>query len=56
MASEEVADGLVQWPETRALIAERLGPTALAVAEENAAKLREQLGLLGMQVPEGTSR
>src|SRR5205807_7641812 len=35
VATPELADGLVQWPETRALIEERLGPTALAVAEEN---------------------
>jgi hypothetical protein len=52
VASPEVADGLVQWPETRALIEERLGPTALAVAEENAARLGEQFRLLGMQLPE----
>jgi hypothetical protein len=51
VATPELADGLVQWPQTRALIAERLGPTALAVAQENVEKLREQLRLLGMQVP-----
>src|SRR5262249_37371553 len=33
----EVADGLLQWPETRALIEARLGPTALVVSEEGAA-------------------
>jgi hypothetical protein len=52
VASPEVADGLVQWPETAALIAARLGPTALAVEEENAARLREQFRLLGLQLPE----
>jgi hypothetical protein len=48
-ATEEMADGLMQWPATRDLIEARLGPTALAVAEENAARLREQLRLLGME-------
>jgi hypothetical protein len=48
VASEEIADGLMQWPATRELIQERLGPTALAVAEEDADKLREQLRRLGM--------
>jgi hypothetical protein len=51
VASPEVADGLLQWPETRALIAQRLGPTALAVAEANAARLCEQFRLLGMPLP-----
>ncbi len=46
----ELADGLVQWPETRALIEERLGPTALAVSDENAPRLREQLVLLGIRL------
>jgi hypothetical protein len=52
VSSPEVADGLVQWPQTRALIEERLGPTALTVAQQNVGKLREQLQLLGMQMPE----
>ena len=50
VANEETADGLMQWPATRALIESRLGPTALAVSPENAAKLREQLQTLGMTV------
>jgi hypothetical protein len=44
----EVADGLMQWPATRELLQARLGPTALVVAEENLAALRESLGLLGI--------
>jgi hypothetical protein len=48
VATEEMADGLVQWPATRELIETRLGPTALVVTEENAEKLREQLRLLGL--------
>jgi hypothetical protein len=48
--AEELADGLEQWPQTRELIAERLGPTALAVAEENVATLRERLREGGIQL------
>ncbi len=50
VATPELADGLVQWPGTRSLIEERLGPTALAVAEENVKTLRERIGQLGMVV------
>jgi hypothetical protein len=52
VATHEMAEGLMQWPQTRALIEDRLGPTALVVAEENVAKLREQLGVLGLALPE----
>jgi hypothetical protein len=48
VATPELADGLVQWPETRALIDERLGPTALAVADGDVGPLREQLRRLGI--------
>jgi hypothetical protein len=50
VASEEIADGLMQWPETRALIAERLGPTALAIAEADVAPLRERLRETGIEL------
>jgi hypothetical protein len=50
--SEELADGLWQWPETRALLHARLGPTALAVAEDKANELREQLRALGLRLPD----
>jgi hypothetical protein len=48
VATPEIADGLVQWPGTRSLIEERLGPTALAVPEDNVELLRERLGTLGI--------
>jgi hypothetical protein len=48
--SAEVADGLQQWPETRALIEGRLGPTALVIAEENTAALRARLDALGIKL------
>src|SRR5262249_45030771 len=50
VATAEAADGLMQWPETRALIEARLGPTALVVAEEQAQPLRECLGRLGVKL------
>jgi hypothetical protein len=50
--TRELADGLVQWPASRSLILERLGPTALVVAEENAAVLRERMQALGVKVQE----
>jgi hypothetical protein len=48
--SAEMADGLMQWPQTRSLIEMRLGPTALAVAEEHVEALRERLEALGVTV------
>ncbi len=52
VADEELADGIEQWPQTRELIEERLGPTALVVAEENAAALRERLSVAGIALTE----
>jgi hypothetical protein len=46
----EMADGLMQWPGTRSLIATRLGPTALAVDQEHVATLQERLAGLGVQL------
>jgi hypothetical protein len=48
--AEELADGLMQWPATRALIVERLGPTSLVVAEESVGVLRERLQELGVSI------
>jgi hypothetical protein len=50
VADEELADGIVQWPQTRELIEDRLGPTALVVAEENVAALRERLSTAGIEL------
>ncbi|AWM41675.1 hypothetical protein GobsT_72410 [Gemmata obscuriglobus] len=46
----EIADGLVQWPGTRALVAERLGPLAVSVAEDQLAAFREALKEIGVRV------
>ncbi len=48
----EIADGLEQWPDTRSLLAGRLGPTALVVAEEHTAALRARLAALGIELQE----
>jgi hypothetical protein len=50
VASEAVADGLMQWPPARGLIAARLGPTALSVSEEALDELRRLLAQLGMRL------
>jgi hypothetical protein len=52
LATAELADGLLQWPPTRPLIAERLGPTALVVAEEHLAALRQRLAEAGITLAE----
>jgi hypothetical protein len=50
VASPELADGLLQWPQTRSLIADRLGPTALAIDEEHIEPLRQRLGEIGIAI------
>jgi hypothetical protein len=55
VAAAEVADGLLQWPPTRALIADRLGPTALVVEEENLEALRQRLGEAGITLTDAAS-
>jgi hypothetical protein len=48
VADEELADGLEQWPQTRELIAQRLGPTALVVEEANVDQLKQRLHAAGI--------
>jgi hypothetical protein len=52
VADPEVADGLLQWPETSGLIEAQLGPTALAVAEEKVELLRQRLRAAGIVLAE----
>ena len=56
VADEELADGIMQWPQTRELIEERLGPTALAVAVENTSALRDRLHAAGIALAEPEER
>ena len=46
----EMADGVVQWPGTRGLIAERIGPLVVVVEEENFAALCAALAELGVKL------
>jgi hypothetical protein len=46
----ELTDGAMQWPDTRVLIAERLGPTAVAVDPENLEPLRKVLADIGVSM------
>ncbi|MSR30631.1 MAG: hypothetical protein EXR99_03915 [Gemmataceae bacterium] len=52
VANEEMANGLAQWPETAQWISRRLGPTALAVAEQNLPSLREAMAKIGLSLKE----
>jgi hypothetical protein len=44
----EITDGVLQWPETRPLIAERLGPVAVVVDEECLDPLRQVMAEVGV--------
>jgi hypothetical protein len=46
----ELADGAMLWPETRALIDDRIGPQAVVVAEEHLEALRSKLAQVGVTV------
>lgn len=50
LPTTELADGLMQWPATRALVAERLGPLAVAVDEANFAALTAALAEVGVNL------
>jgi len=50
VSSTQLADGLMQLPETRALIQARLGPTALTLSPEHAEELRRRFEQLGLAV------
>lgn len=52
VANPVVADGLEQWPLTRRLIEARLGPTSLAVFEDNLDELRETCTKLHIELRE----
>jgi hypothetical protein len=50
LPTSELADGVMQWPETRRLVAERLGPTAVAVADDDFETLRGVLAGVGVTI------
>ncbi len=49
-STSTLTDGAMQWPESRKYIAERLGPTIVAVTEENLGALRSVLAKVGISV------
>jgi hypothetical protein len=53
LPTADAADGLMQWPETRALVEDRLGPTAITVDEANLPRLVDLLADLGVRVEVG---
>jgi hypothetical protein len=50
LPTPEIADGVVQWPGTRSLVAERLGPLAVVVEEGNFEAFRAALAEVGVRV------
>jgi len=50
-ADAAVIDGLEQWPQTRSFLQERLGPTAVVVAEEHLPGLQQVCSQLGLKLP-----
>jgi Helicase conserved C-terminal domain len=50
LPSEAVTDGVCQWPETADLLEDRLGPTTVAVPDENAEELLRRLAAVGVDV------
>jgi len=44
----EITDGVLQWPESRPLVAERLGPVAVVVDEECLEPLRQVMAEIGV--------
>src|SRR5439155_14960966 len=52
VATADIADGLWQWPATRALFRDRLGPTALSVREADMPRLADELRGLGISFEE----
>ncbi|MCZ2344056.1 MAG: helicase-associated domain-containing protein [Bacteroidales bacterium] len=48
--SEEMGNGLYQWPATRQWITQRLGPTAFAIAPEQLPQLQAALAEIGVTV------
>jgi hypothetical protein len=50
LPSPEVAEGILAWPETRGLVAERLSPTVLAVDADAVEALKEKLARIGVRI------
>lgn len=53
VADDTQADGLWQWPESRSLLHERLGPTVFHVLADQVTPLRHKLAEIGLQLVGG---
>jgi hypothetical protein len=51
--TEELADGIESWAETRGLVRERLGPTLLAVPAAAVLALQAKLAEVGVRIEDG---
>jgi hypothetical protein len=49
-ANEDVTDGVMQWPGTRSLVAQRLGPIAVTLDESNLEAFRAALAEVGVTI------
>ncbi len=52
LPSEALTNGIVQWPVSSEHIADRLGPTMLAVDDDKLDVLRQVLGTIGLSITE----
>lgn len=50
LPTPEITDGVMQWPETRQLVAERLGPLAVVVEDDNFDAFRAAMAEVGVEV------
>lgn len=50
LPDESTADGVMQWPATRELIRERLGPTAVVIDDANRGELSAVLKTVGIEL------
>jgi hypothetical protein len=50
LPSEEIADGLIQWPTSSGFVKDRLGPAAVVVEDADLPALKEVLKNLGIHV------
>lgn len=50
VADEEVADGLIQWSETKEFFRERLGPKALVIDEDHLEEVSQVMNSIGIQM------
>ena len=49
-ATQDVTDGVMQWPDTRSLVAQRLGPLAVTIDEANLEAFRAALAEVGVAI------